>query len=491
MRRFVLSVALIAVAFGAMSQRTAARQTPPARPPLAADDYIRAETESVVRAWGDAGWFSGAVLVAHGDKVLYRGAAGLASAEFGVRNTPETAFRLVSITQMFTAALVLKLQDEGKLNVHDAVGKYMTSWPEAFKAITIEQLLTGTSGVTDVTQIPEFVKTVAVPRSPKDLVDTILAQPVVATTTPARAPNSNYHLLAALIAQVTGLTYPEAIQKNIAEPLGLTRTAHESSTRVIGQRAEGLNRAGDTFTHAGVFDLDNALGMADLDGTVDDVFRFTRALVGGRLISASALRAMTANHAPPQASANAVTAALAPPIGYGVTLLNLPSGLQWASGGVINGAISSLVYLPDTDVTVVILSNVGGAPEAGAISRTIVNSILAGKPAYHPVRRSPIKPRPEDLAAIAGTWEVAGSLVVTPTSRGPLRLVIRVDGEHIFLKTTGAESEWQSDGPAQFYAPFSDARIVLPADPSGKPQYIIFGNASALTRVPATTRAER
>ena len=98
-------------------------------------------------AWANQGRFSGAVLIAKGDKVLLRKGYGNANYELNVANTPETVFRIGSITKSFTALSILQLEEKGKLKVSDPVAKYVPELPAAWSAITIHQLLCHKSGI--------------------------------------------------------------------------------------------------------------------------------------------------------------------------------------------------------------------------------------------------------------------------------------------------------------------------------------------------------
>ena len=117
------------------------------------DEYINAQME--------LGRFSGAALIAMDGKILVSKGYGLANHELDVVNTPHTKFRIGSVTKQFTALLIMKLEEEGKLTVDDAVSKYIPDYPRG-NDITIHQLLTHTSGIPDILSIDGFddIKTI-------------------------------------------------------------------------------------------------------------------------------------------------------------------------------------------------------------------------------------------------------------------------------------------------------------------------------------------
>ena len=97
--------------------------------------------------------FMGSVLVARDGQVLYSKGYGSANLEWDVPNSPNTKFRLGSVTKQFTAASILLLEERGKLSVSDPVKKYMPDAPAAWDKITIFHLLTHTSGIPNFTEL--------------------------------------------------------------------------------------------------------------------------------------------------------------------------------------------------------------------------------------------------------------------------------------------------------------------------------------------------
>ena len=501
MRRSLIT-SLILAALVSFGQIVGARQSPPtpARPAAPAaesvppDDATAAKhAAAIVEGFGRLKLFNGAVLVARGDRVIYAGATGVAHPEFNAPLSASTPFRTPGITQLFTVAAIMRLADQQKVALTDPAAKYLPGLPATHQAITLQHLLIGNPGLKDVSQMPEFTASVAVPRSMKDLVALIAKDPSVsAPGTTTRAPNTSYHLLAAVIEQVSGVSYGEFLDREFIKPLGLTSTRVDDPSAIIPGRAAGLNRRNGVFTQAPLFHAGNAVGVANLSSTIGEVFTFTRAFFRGAAVSPARLTDITTAHltppsvVPPVATTTPSGAAPAAPaapasLGYALTLLTRPARI-FASGGNINGFTSSLQYLPDTDATIVILSNVGNAPDVGAIARGLV-TMLRGQPIYVPEAHTATTPRAEDLAAVAGTWNVANAFTITPSGSTPLIIVARVDGQRLFVKIgPGPESEWMSDGPGKFFLPHSDTQITLTAGKPSEASYVNFGLASALKK---------
>src|SRR5690606_13567276 len=116
-----------------------------------------------------AGGFSGAVLVARGDEVLFRKAYGMADREADQPLALDSRFRLASVSKQFTAAAILKLQDDGVLSVEDPLCKWIAPCPEAWAPVTLHHLLSHTSGIPDLMQRPDWGVVRRTPRTVAEL----------------------------------------------------------------------------------------------------------------------------------------------------------------------------------------------------------------------------------------------------------------------------------------------------------------------------------
>jgi CubicO group peptidase (beta-lactamase class C family) len=452
-------------------------QVPPA---ARADDDVKRDVERLFKGFTDTSLFSGSVLVAHGDRVLFNGATGPANLEFGAINTPDTRFRIASLSQMFTVAATLRLQELSKLDVKDPAGKYMSGWPDAYKGITIHQLLTGASGVKDVTQMPDFVKTIAVSRDTQELADLIVKEPLGPAAGRGRPNNSDFHLLAAIIERAAGLSFTEFVRREVIERAGLHQTAHDAPAEIIPNRAVGYTRVPEGYRHAAWFHMNNAVGMANLLSTTGDLHRFIRALVGERIISKSSLDLMATTHVPPPDLGGGARGS---GVGYGINITPAPV-VAWVSGGSINGFSANFWYDPAQEWLVLVLGNVGNSSSPSGLLNSLL-AIVGGRPFTVPEVHHEAPARALDLAAIAGSWEVANSFAIVNDQRQTNTINVRVDGNRVFVRTVGSpEWEWFSEGAGRFFAKHVDAQIVLKDGSPDEADYVLFGRKSALKRRP-------
>jgi hypothetical protein len=126
------------------------------------DEYMQAQTK--LRR------FSGSILVAREGKVLVAKGYGFANAEWNIPNTPQTRFRLGSITKQFTSMAVMQLQERGRLSVQDPICKYLNPCPASWKPVTIHHLLTHTSGIPSYTGLPDYRRKMMIPTSKEEVV---------------------------------------------------------------------------------------------------------------------------------------------------------------------------------------------------------------------------------------------------------------------------------------------------------------------------------
>ena len=154
-------------------------------------------------------------------------------------NQADTVFEIGSVTKSFTAVAVLKLQDQGKLKVTDPLSKYLPTFPNAAN-ITVQQLLSHTSGVANFTSLPTFFELQKQALSPDQIIKLFRNLP------PSFAPgkdhyysNSNYVLLGKVIELASGRSYVTYLQKNVLDPLGYRSTRAYSRLNLIPRRASG------------------------------------------------------------------------------------------------------------------------------------------------------------------------------------------------------------------------------------------------------------
>jgi len=184
-----------------------------------------------------------AVLVMLDGKPVLRKGYGMAYLEKGVKVTPDTIFRIASVTKQFTAVAALQLVQAGKVSLTDPITQYVPDLDTQGKTITIENLLTHTSGLFNVTALDDFLSQVTRDLKPIEVVNLIAGRPLeFEPGSWFKYSNTNYILLGILIEKVSGRTYAENLQASIAKPLGLADTRYSRDDARTPRHARGYDR---------------------------------------------------------------------------------------------------------------------------------------------------------------------------------------------------------------------------------------------------------
>lgn len=343
---------------------------------------------------GRNGYFNGAVLVAHQGEILLKEGYGMASFEHEIANTPKTKFRIGSITKGFTAMAVMMLEERGLLRVADPLDQYLPDFPNGGK-ITIHHLLVHASGLFDFTAAPDFWEKDMRLYTPdlKSLVALFRDEPLAFRPGEDwEYSNSNYVLLLAVIEQVTGEKYEDYLQREILDKIGARDTGFDDGRKVVGNLASGYSVFREII-HAEFADMSKTRGGYGMYATVEDLYRWERALHTEDLVSQANLeRIMTAHH--PHYG------------GYGwdvgeVVIAGQPRR-RIGHFGDLSGFVNDFRRYPDEDLVVIVLSNLGITP-VEELGRQLAR-IALGESVEEPFDRKSIPLPEEELRAYEGTY---------------------------------------------------------------------------------------
>jgi CubicO group peptidase (beta-lactamase class C family) len=447
--RFLLS---LTIAFGLVAFPTADTT----------DATIAQEAQALLEHLAPADGPGVAMLIAKGDTVIFRSARGRAEIELGVPLSPDHVFRIASVTKTFTASLVLKLVEEGKLSLDDRLAKFLPDFPNG-SDITIRQLLSHTAGISDRgtgsqtgssrRDIDRDTRLAEIRKRPLDF----------APGTDWRYSNTGYILLGMVIEQVTGEPWHVAMQKRILTPLGLTHTQYGDLDKLMPGRVHGYTT--DTPDHA----VQNAEyirpSVPDAAGalvsTLDDLFHFARAMAAGRVVSRGTLHQMI-TPAPASTSAGGY--------GFGVFLWRVRGTMMVGHTGQIPGFASVLGYVPDKDLTVIALGNDDNF-DARTTGRRLA-AIAMGQP-YVPAVGVPTSET--ELQPLTGTYRINDTLSRTVFVKDHV-LYTQRSGRNAFPMQVTANGELHFIGDElSYFVPVRDnggrvTRLDYFADGEGPPQ---------------------
>ena len=300
------------------------------------------------------------VALAKNGTILYAHAYGFSNLIARQATQTDTIFQIGSITKQFTAALIMKLQEQGKLHVDDSINLYLPEY--SFNpSITIRMLLTHTSGLWNYTDLPQYSGWAVNGVSEATVLTAVSQQPLKFPPGAAYSySNSNFFALGAIIEKVTGESYAANLQQSIFQPLGLANTYY--SLPPASQSATGYINSGVPDI---VVDRSAPFAAGALSSNVSDLVAWDNALINGKVVTADSFKAMTTSNGFTTNGAS---------YGFGLGLATYNNRNIIEHGGAINGfSADNLVFL-DNGFTVVVLTNdAWGNP--GTIAVNILNAV--------------------------------------------------------------------------------------------------------------------
>ncbi|MGN7127186.1 serine hydrolase [Methylorubrum thiocyanatum] len=448
----VLLAALFAVALAAASV-TAAR---------AEEDYAE-RAQALVAPYIEAGLFSGVILVARDGRPVFRRAYGLADREWEVPNTPQTHFRIGSLTKAFTAAAVLKLAEAGRLGLDDPVRRWVPSVPEAWAGVSLRHLLQHRSGIINFTALPNYYDQIArVDHTPAQIVALTAGDPLLFPPGERfEYSNTNYVLLGMVIEAASGLSYEADLREAVLAPLGLKETGYDDLTVILPRRAAGYRRGRAQWRNAVPMAASSAYAAGALYSTVDDLLAWDEALAGPRLLSDASRAAMFDDRGTGYGLGWFVSRA------FGKQADTKPgaktsSHRVYGHAGSIPGFLSINDVYPDDHLTVIVLSNTETAP-AQKIARD-----LAALHFGHYAAPEAIVLEDVILDRYPGTYRLGqrAFLTVARESGGKgSGLTARATGEPAF--------PFVPESDRTFVSKVADMRLTFETEPDGTPTGLI------------------
>ena len=291
---------------------------------------------------------SGSVLVTQGATTVVARTFGHADPAATQPIRADTRFSMASSSKMFTAVLIAKLAEEGRLRYGDRITQHLppAMVREPWSQVTVDQLLSHRSGIGEYwTQ--EYADQRPALATLADFLPWLHKVPhTFAPGTSHRYSNSNFILLGLIVEHVTKRSFDEELRRVLTGPLRMASTSLVADTLPASRDAQMLTRDGSAWRRVAAAGRGSSAGGAWT--TVEDATIFLRALASGRLVTPATLEAMTT---PRNAGA------LAFPYGYGLEMRTDAGAPSWGHGGIAPGVNAELRYFPTLDVTLVVFSN--------------------------------------------------------------------------------------------------------------------------------------
>jgi len=344
--RCALFVAMLLLGAGTASQAAADTLSPQTQDDRAAERARAIDT--MLQRYLKPGVPGAVVLVTDHGALLFRKAYGLAKVSENIALDPGMSLRVGSITKQFTAAAIMLLAEQGKLALSDKVGQYLPAFASAASQVTIEHLLTHTSGIRNYTELPHFVERMNSDVSMEDGIAFFKdAKPEFAPGDRYAYSNSNYFLLGAIIERVSGMPYADFMARNIFEPLQLTHTHIETAAApadVIGYTQERRK-----VTVSPEYSMRWPYAAGALRTSVDDLALWDQAIVHGKLLKPESWQRMATSYR--------LHGIRATGYGYGFFIRSIRGKAAIEHGGDIGGFSADMMRFPQDGIFIAVLAN--------------------------------------------------------------------------------------------------------------------------------------
>ncbi|MBO9198693.1 MULTISPECIES: serine hydrolase [Niastella] len=395
------------------------------------------QLDELVNAYAKVNQFNGAVLVAHGNRILYENAFGVKDAARQTNNDTNTLFRIYSVTKTFTATVIFKLIEEKKLSLDDRLSKFYPDFPKG-DSITIQHLLMHKSGIYDYARGNDMKD-----QSEASFIRFLSAKPL--EFSPGKGwgySNSGYWLLGYIIQKVTGITYEEAVRRYIFLPCKMDHSGFDFKTLQHKNKATGYELfASGLKKEAEDLDPPGPYAAGAIYSTVGDLYRYYKAQQAFKLISRQSLNiAWTPD-------------TINKHYGFGWQLDSIHGRKAISHGGGGPGFKSILYFIPQDSICVVLLNN-NEVSNLDVLNHSICN-LLYGKKYNIPI----------DIAVDSFKLQrYVGHYVFAPT----FSLDITVEGGKLVAQPVGQPKHVMlAEKENYFYAIEHDVSLEFLVDESG------------------------
>jgi len=396
--------------------------------------------DAILQSYAGNQKFNGEVLIAQKGRVLYQRALGWRDAEAGDSLQLNSIFQIGSVTKQFTSAVIMQLQEEGRLSVKDTLGKYFSGFANG-GTITIEHLLTHTSGMYNYTKDKELMSDVTRHFPAEEMLGRFAAyKPDFEPGSSWSYSNSAYSVLGYIIEKVTGKKYEAVVRERIFGPLGMRNSGFDFTGLRHPKKAKGYFRlAGNKGLPAPVVDSSFAFSAGAIYSTAEDLLKWERALATGRLLK--------------PASWQAVYTPFKNNYGYGWEIDTLYATRLVHHSGGIHGFTAHLVRFPEMELAVIIMDN-SSSKSLFPIARMMAAAVM-NQPYTLPKIREEVTLVQERLREYVGRYELNPSFIIrfylengmlfTQATGQPAFPVFAADNDILFLKVVDAELHFERD----------------------------------------------
>ena len=438
-----------------------------AAPAHAVPADFKAKADALLKkSFPDAGPGAAVIVTEHG-KPVYEAGQGLADINAKTRITPETVFRIGSITKQFSAAIMLQLVVEGKVSLDDKLSKFLPDYPKPGADATIAELLNHTVGVQSYTDIPGWM-------DEKHTAKAYTTEQMIAEFKDLPSPskpgekwaynNSGYVLVGAVIEKVTGKPWYQNVEERIAKPLGLKTIQYGIVEDKMPRMARGYTDKEGKVAPSQIINMSVPHAAGALIGSVEDLAKWNAALRQGKVVPAELYAKMNSPTKLPDGSSE--------PYGFGMGMRDVRGHEALGHSGGIFGFSTDSIYLPKEDVFVAVFANSDQpVTQPGTVMLQLAAMAIADP--YPTFKRVAL-----DAKAVepwVGLYKVKD---------GERRVFLR-DGKLYTQRTGGGELEAFSAGNGKYFYANSLTWFELKRDKAGTPVVAMYQQGAPTAEVAA------
>lgn len=311
---------------------------------------LQSKIDSYLQAHIKNNKFNGSILIAKADTILFNKSFAYANKEYRILNSDSTKYLIGSITKPFTAAAILNLEKDGKIDLNDKLSKYFPDFPKS-DSVTIYQLLTHTSGITDYHYFSDWKADSKRDLTPYYTMDRVKEMPYIFNPGEKFSyTNTGYILLGLIIEKITNQTFSKYIKSSILDKLNLNNSGVIDNYSIINNLANGYNTTYKESHKADYLNYYQPFSSGNMYSTVQDLWNFSQAIFANKLFNKEKTDELLNNNKGQY--------------GYGWGIRDFDGIKAYGHWGGMNGYIGAVSYIPGSNYYIIFLTNDDNTPKA-------------------------------------------------------------------------------------------------------------------------------
>ncbi|MBZ0285465.1 MAG: beta-lactamase family protein [Anaerolineae bacterium] len=397
-------------------------------------------------------------VIKNGEPLAVKG-YGAANLEWDIPVSGDTVFLIGNLTMTFTAVGILKLAEDGKLDLQAPISYYLPEFPTSGHVVKLEDLLNHASGIQCYSLLPNWRSTAHVDMSTHQMMGAFAPHPFLFRPgSKNRYCDSNYFLLGMVIEKVTGTAYHTYMEKQFFAPLGMHHTGPFNPQIITPCRASGYNLTPKGLKNAPYFSYSQMYAATGLGSSINDLVIWDRALWQHQLLKPESMAALSIPRTMPDGNPAAY--------GYAWIATSYSEHPVICDTGIEFGFRSFFARFPEDDLSIILLSNLEETNVRGA-TLDIARQVL-DLPVIH---RRPFMPNRESIRRCLGSYDIDGATVTMKLT--PDNQIELTAGRSLRLMPMSAHSFYDADDPdvtvsfaAEIDGVYTQIRISAPLVPS-------------------------